>query len=57
MVFPLTEKKQIKGSLEGDQIAHQLTSYANIKRVKKLFLIVKLTSFVFLHSKYGLKHS
>ena len=57
MVFPPTENKQIIGSLEGDQIAHQLTSYAYIKRVKKLYLIVTLTSFFFIHSKYGLKHS
>ena len=39
--FLSLKRNKLIGSLEGDQIAHQLTRYAFIKRVKKLFLIVK----------------
>ena len=44
MVFSFTEKTQLFGCLEGDKIAHQLTQYAYAKRVKELFLIIKLTN-------------
>ena len=54
MVLFVSKNTCLVGCFEGDQIAHQLTRYANMKRVKTLFLIIKLSSF-FLYSDYGLK--
>ena len=43
--FSLSLKSnKLIGSFEGNQLAHQLTRYAYIKRVKKLFFTVKLTN-------------
>ena len=56
MVFFVTKNTFLVGCFEGDQIAtNQLTRYANMKRVKKLFLIIKLSNSFFLYSNYGLK--
>ena len=50
MVFFVTKNTFLVGCFEGDQIAHQLTRYANMKRVKKLFLIIKLSTIQLLFS-------